>query len=61
LVAPVADATKFTLPLLSALMVAVTVKLVGAGFKTGTSPFEQAQKDDTLVNKINSEEVNRTF
>jgi len=61
LVAPVADATKFTLPLLSALMVAVTVKLVGAGFTTGASPFEQAQKDDTLVNKINNEEVNRTF
>jgi hypothetical protein len=39
---------------LSVLTVAVTVKLVGAGFTTGASPFEQAQKDDTLVHKINN-------
>jgi hypothetical protein len=39
---------------LSVLTVAVTVKLEGAGFRTGASLFEQAQKDDALVNKINN-------
>jgi hypothetical protein len=39
---------------LSVLTVAVTVKFVGAGFTTGASPFEHAQKDDALVNKINN-------
>jgi hypothetical protein len=46
---------------LSALIVAVTVKLVGAGFTTGVSPFEQDPKIDTPINKIHNKEDKRTL
>jgi hypothetical protein len=46
---------------LSATTVAVTVKLVGAGFTTGVAPFEQDPKNDTPINKIHNKEDKRTF
>jgi hypothetical protein len=60
-VAFVADATKFTLPLLSVLTVAVTIKLVGAVFTTGALPFEQDPKDNAPINKLNNKEDKRTL
>jgi hypothetical protein len=46
---------------LSVLTVAVTVKLVGAGFTTGASPFEQDPKDNAPINKLNNKEDKRTL